>query len=148
MRREFVPYRYREDIATADAAFDVWGKNLEELFTAAADAVMNVMVENPDSIAALRHVTVHLESESVEMLLYRLLEELIFYKDAETLLLRIAHITVTPLESGFSLEAGMYGEDIIPGKHELNVDIKAVTLHRFRVEQTAHGWEATVVVDI
>ena len=143
-----MPYRYREDIAFADAAFDAWGTNLEELFIAAADAVMNVMVENPDSIAAQRHVPVHLESESIEMLLYKLLEELIFYKDAETLLLRISHITVTPIESGFSLDAVMYGEHITPGKHEFNVDIKAVTLHRFRVEQTEQGWEATVVVDI
>jgi len=143
-----MPYRYREDIAFADAAFDAWGTNLEELFIASADAVMNVMVENPDSIAAQRHVPVHLESESIEMLLYKLLEELIFYKDAETLLLRISHITVTPIESGFSLDTVMYGEHITPGKHEFNVDIKAVTLHRFRVEQTEQGWEATVVVDI
>jgi SHS2 domain-containing protein len=28
------------------------------------------------------------------------------------------------------------------------VDVKAVTLHRFRVEQTPSGWEATVILDI
>ena len=34
------------------------------------------------------------------------------------------------------------------GRHELIVDVKAVTLHRFKVEQTPRGWETLVILDI
>ena len=143
-----MPYRYREDIATADAAFDAWGESVEELFISAADAAINVMVENLNSIAPARRFTIHLESKSPEMLLFHLLEELIFYKDAETLLTRVSNITIKPLDNGFSLDAEVYGEEINPHKHELNVDVKAVTLYRFKMEETTEGWKATVVLDI
>ena len=33
-----MPYRYRDDIATADAAFEAWGDTEEEMIIAAADA--------------------------------------------------------------------------------------------------------------
>ena len=46
-----MPYRYLEDIATADVAFEAWGDTLEEMFVAAADATMNVMVSDLDTIA-------------------------------------------------------------------------------------------------
>ena len=38
--------RNLEDLAAADVAFQAWGTNLEETFIAAADATMNVMVED------------------------------------------------------------------------------------------------------
>lgn len=143
-----MPYRYREDIAIADAAFDAWGENLEELFIAVCDAAVNVMVENLEDIEALKSFPLHLESENIEMLLFSLLEEIIFLKDAETLLLRVSNIDITHGESSVSLDADVYGEKIDPGKHNLNVDVKAVTLHRFKVEENADGWNATVVLDI
>ena len=43
-------YHYLEDFAIADIAFEAAGKNLEELFIAAADATMNVMVEEIGAI--------------------------------------------------------------------------------------------------
>ena len=141
-------YRYRDDIATADAAFEAWGKSPGELFTAAVDAAVNVMVEDLDSISGLLYRSVHCESDTLPMLLYRLLEEVIFYKDAESLLLRVSKITITPKGAGFTLDAVMFGETIDPEKHSLDVDIKAVTLYRLRVEETKKGWEATVVLDI
>ncbi|MFC1692981.1 archease [Candidatus Latescibacterota bacterium] len=143
-----MPYRYLEDIAAADAAFEAWGHTQEELFTAAADAAMNVMVENIDSITGQEHRTVHLESDKLDMLLFKLLEELLYYKDAETLLMRVSGLTIKQKDTRFSLDTVLSGEKIDPKKHELNVDIKAVTLHRFRVKETPRGWKATVVLDI
>ena len=48
----------------------------------------------------------------------------------------------------FTLTAKTFGEVIDPSKHELNVDVKAVTFHRFKVSQTDEGWEAIVILDI
>ncbi|HEY9296088.1 MAG TPA: archease, partial [Phormidium sp.] len=46
-----MPYEFLEDVATADIAFHAWGKDLEELFIAAGDATLNVMIDNLDAIA-------------------------------------------------------------------------------------------------
>jgi len=32
--------------------------------------------------------------------------------------------------------------------HDLIVDVKAVTLHRFGIKRTPESWEATVILDI
>ncbi|MBI4793908.1 MAG: archease, partial [Deltaproteobacteria bacterium] len=37
-----MPFEYLDDVATSDVAFQAWGETVEELFVAAADAVMNV----------------------------------------------------------------------------------------------------------
>ncbi|PYL21336.1 MAG: archease, partial [Verrucomicrobia bacterium] len=39
-----MPYRYLEEIGTADIAFEGTGRDLPELFRDAADAMTNVMV--------------------------------------------------------------------------------------------------------
>jgi SHS2 domain-containing protein len=143
-----VPYRYLPDIAIADAAFEAWADSMEELFTAAADATMNVMVGDLETIAWLETRMVHAEESEVDMLLLQLLQELIFFKDAERLLLRVKRLDVRQSEGRYVLEAEVGGEELDPARHDLVVDVKAVTLHRFRVEQTTAGWEATVILDI
>jgi SHS2 domain-containing protein len=143
-----MPYRYLPDIAIADVAFEAWAETLEELFLAAADATMNVMVS--DLAAIVEHETRVLAAadEEADMLLFQLLQELIFYKDAERLLLRVRRVGIRQDASGYALQADAWGEEIDPLRHDLVVDVKAVTLHRFRLAQTERGWEATVILDI
>lgn len=143
-----MPYRYLDDIATADAAFEAWGETIEEMFSAAADATMNVMVEDLETIEGRVTKRFEIQADDLEMLLFSLLQELIFYKDAERLLLRIANLALGRAEEGVALVADAVGEVIDPSRHPLIVDIKAVTLYRFRVAQTSLGWECTVVLDI
>ena len=143
-----MPYRYLEDIATADAAFEAVGMTPEEMFASAAEALLGIMVENPDAVSAARTIDIGFEADSLEMLLYRLLEELVFLKDARRLLLRIVEIHIAEEGGAFSLKADACGEEIDPEKHHMIVDVKAVTLHRFRVEERNGVWTATVVVDV
>lgn len=142
------PYRFREDVAIADAAFDAWGATMEDLFVAAADATTNTMAENLEAIEDRQRRLIRLEEQSADLLLFRLLEELIFLKDAEGLLLRVAAVRIHRRDGAFILEAEACGEPLDSLRHRLQADVKAVTLHRLRVEQTARGWEASVVLDI
>ena len=142
------PYRYRDDVALADAAFEAWGATLEELFVAAADATTNTMAENLEGIEDRQRRPIRLEERSADLLLFRLLEELIYLKDADRLLLRVPAVRVVRRNGAFILEAEARGEPIDPLRHRLQADVKAVTLHRLKVEQTARGWEAFVVLDI
>jgi len=141
-------YRFRGDVAIADAAFEAWGATLEELFVAAADATTNTMVQNLDAIEERQRRPIRLEEERADLLLFRFLGELIYLKDAERLLLRVPAAAIRRREGALVLEAEARGEPIDPLRHRLQADVKAVTLHRLRVEQTAHGWEASVVLDI
>jgi len=142
-------YRFLEDIAVADAAFEAWGRTLEELFIAAAEATMNVMVEDPAMIAAREQRHIEGGPDALDLLLYHLLEEIIFYKDSEQLLLRVIEVELRPEEQGlFRLRAEAWGERLDPSRHALAADVKAVTLHRFQVAPTPEGWKATVVLDI
>lgn len=143
-----MPFAYVDDIATADVAFKAWGRTAEELFVSAADALMNVMVTDLAAIVPRQNRPVAVSAEDHEMLLFELLQELIFYKDAEMLLLRVSDVRISKEDGQLQLTANARGEAIDVHRHEMGVDVKAVTLHRYRVEETNHGWEAMVILDI
>jgi SHS2 domain-containing protein len=143
-----MPYRYLDDIATADVAFEAWGDTREEMFVAAADATMNVMVADLDTITTRTQRTIKLRDDDIEMLLFQFLQEFLYYKDAEQLLLRAAKVEISFSEERFQLRAEAFGETLDPGKHDLVVDVKAVTMHHFSVAETKGRWRASVILDI
>jgi SHS2 domain-containing protein len=109
---------------------------------------MNVMVDALDAIVPRESRSIDLASEALDMLLFELLQELIYYKDAEELLLRLHSLRIEEGEGSYRLLAEARGEKIDRERHPLNVDVKAVTLHRFSVEKTPAGWRAAVILDI
>ena len=143
-----MPYAFIEDMATADIAFHAWGQNLEETFISAVDATINVMVEELESIQPRERREFELMNETLDLLLFDLLQELIYFKDAEQLLLRLHQLQIVADRSPYILKAIALGEKLDSDRHRQRVDVKAVTLHRFLLEKTAGGWEATVILDI
>ncbi len=143
-----MPYKYLEDIAIADVAFEATGKTLVELFESAGLALTNTQVKDLKKIEEKISKEIEVKAASVEMLLFNFLQELIFLKDAEQLLLKKVEIKILPNKKGWELKAKVYGEKINPEKHELLVDVKAVSLHLFKVEELKDGWRATVVLDV
>jgi len=143
-----LPYRFLDDIAIADVAFEARGKSREEMFAAAADALMNVMVAELETIRPVEEVAFRLENRALDMLLFNFLGEFIFCKDARLLLLRPHSLTIIPESGRYNLHAVTRGERLDPARHPLTVDVKAVTLHRFQVEETKDGWRSVVVLDI
>lgn len=143
-----MPYRFMGDIAIADVAFEAWGKTREEMFTSAAEALMNVMVADLETIRPVEEVEIQLENRALDMLLFDLLGELIYYKDSRLLLLRIDTSNITINRGDYTLRATAGGERLDTARHPMIVDVKAVTLHRFTVEETKDGWRALVVLDI
>ena len=142
-----MPYRYLGEIATADVAFEATGGSLEETFAAAAEATLNVMIEEPERIERRESIDVELENDDLEMLLFDFLNELVYYKDSKKLLLRVDEVKIE-VEGRFRLRAKLSGEMIDPMKHPLGADVKAVTLHRFSLLRSGDGWTATAVLDI
>ena len=143
-----MPYAYVDDIAMADLALRAWGQTVEEAFIAAAKATMNAMVEDLTTIAPQAQRTFELHDERLDLLLLQFLQELLYYKDAQRLLLRSQAVAIHREGTGFALQARAAGEPINPAKHALGADVKGVTLHRLQVITTPDGWEATVVLDV
>jgi SHS2 domain-containing protein len=143
-----MPYRYLEEIATADIAFEATGRDLPELFSDAADATTNVMIENIEAIQPRQTRQIELSNDKLDMLLFDLLQELIFLKDAERLLLRIREVQIDDRDEMYLLKATAEGETLDVEQHHQRADVKAVTLHDFAVERTEGGWKARVLLDI
>ena len=143
-----MPYRFMETIATADIAFEASGFTLEEMFVEAAEATLNVMVNDPSAITRHETITIVLENDDVDMLLFDFLGELIYLKDTRRLLLRVQNIAIKRGDGVVELAVTLGGEKIDPARHHLNVDVRAVTMHLFEVTKTDDRWRATVVLDI
>ena len=144
-----MPFELVDEVATADAEFRAWGPDLEEVFRAAGDATMNVMVRDLATIGPRERREVALTHPAADLLLLNFLQELIYYKDAEGLMLRPERVEVSRGEDGdYRVRGVLAGEALDPGRHEQGADVKAVTLHRFSVEPTADGWAAYALLDI
>jgi len=139
--------RYLEGIATADVAFEACGATLEETFLAAADATLNVMVEEIGTVAP----TEHRGSPSPPIPSISSCSN--SSRSSSTTRTRPAPAAVRDLRieesgTGFRLHADAIGETIDPERHSLLADVKAVTLHRLVVERIPDGWRAVVVLDV
>jgi len=143
-----VGYRFLEDIAIADVAFQVWGETLEMVFQDAARATMSVMVADLQSIADCQTRQVELQATSLDLLLFDFLQEVVYYKDAERLLLLPAKVEIAEQGTGWSVRSTFSGEEVDARRHPLLVDVKAVTMHRFALHRSDSGWQAEVVLDI
>lgn len=141
-------FRFLDTIAAADAAFEASGSTLDKLFSACVDATLRVMIENPEDIRPVLRIPVSLEKSSLDMLLFALLGEIVYHKDAGPFLLRAEEIAIAETQNRYSLDAMLIGERIDPARHRMIVDVKAVTLYRLSVGQSEDAWWATVVLDI
>jgi protein archease len=146
--RHSMPYHYLEEIGTADIAFEATGRDLAELFGDAADATMNVMIDNLDAIELRQTRHIELSSDEIDMLLFDFLQELIYFKDAERLLLRVRDVRIEQRDEKYFSKAVAAGEPLDPARHHQRADVKAVTLHDFSVKKEGGGWKARVLLDI
>ncbi len=141
-------YEIIDNITMADIAFRITGADLNELFTSAAHAVMSVMTENWESISPDVKKTVKLEGDSLDLLFFNFLQEIIFFKDSESLFLLPGKIIIEEGKNKYRCTAELQGEAIDSTKHDLGVDIKAITMHNFELKKEKDRWTATVVLDV
>ncbi len=140
-------YEFLEDVATADLAVKACGKDLNELFCNAALAICEATVD-PKTVTAKDTHEFHLEDEELEALLFDFLSEIIFKKDADQMVFCACRVFVEGEVGAWRLRAILKGEKIDRRRHRLDYDIKAVTMHLFKIGKTKDGYEATFVVDV
>ena len=139
-------YRFLEDVAIADIAFEAYGKNLNELFENAALAIFELSADL-DSVDAVKKVEFELENKKLDNLLYDFLSEILFLKDSKYMVFKHVHVTIKEGKKN-ELKAILEGDRINPEVQHLENDIKAITMHMFELKKEKSQWKATVVVDI
>lgn len=139
-------YEFLEEVAIADCAVDVEGKDLNDLFETAA-AVLAEVIAAPATVPTTMEREMTLTAPSLELLLYDWLSELIYVKDCERL---VFTRSVVRVEEGAPcrLTASLAGGAIDAEPTARRADPKAVTLHQFALERTGSGWRARVIFDI
>ncbi|MBT4209085.1 archease [Candidatus Woesearchaeota archaeon] len=140
-------YKFLEDIAIADVAFEAKGDSLEEVFIAAAEAVFETNAEIKTVGDSFTH-EFKLENKDLEKLFYDFLEEIVYIKDKDGVVFSKSEVKIEEIEGVFKLNSKFYGEKINQEKHELNVDVKAITLHEFSLKKEGNNYVAKVIVDI
>ncbi|MBI4018314.1 MAG: archease [Candidatus Aenigmarchaeota archaeon] len=141
-----MPYKFLKDVAIADVAFEASGRTLKELFESAGLAVTNTMVRDLKKVRPKVTKTIKLRSDSLESLLFNFLQEIIFLKDAKQLLLSKFSVKID--EKKLLLAGKASGEKLDMEKHELTVDVKAVTYHNFELKKEKNRWVARVILDV
>jgi SHS2 domain-containing protein len=129
---------------TADLGLRVRAPDLDTLFVEAARALFAAVVEDLTSVRPERAVPIRVAGDEPDYLLFDWLKALLVHLDAEHLLFGRFEAHVGP--DGVTGTA--WGEPLDPGRHALEHEVKAITYHGLRVDQTADGWLAEVIVDI
>jgi SHS2 domain-containing protein len=140
-------YKVLEKVAISDAAFEARGDTLSDLFGACAYALMDTLVKTTTVGNSYKH-TIQLQNKDIEKLLYDLLEELIYLKDKDAVVFSACDVIVKEDKNIYNLDATLKGEKINLKKHKLGQDVKAITMHMFKVEKKGKGYLATFVLDI
>jgi len=138
-------YRFLEDVAIADSAFQAEAESLEDLFRTCAMALFDVMADT-STIQPKSKEDVELAGDNLDELLFDWLAELIYLKDSKSMLFGRFEIKIEQAD-GFKLTASAWGESADQKKHKVRVDVKAVTYHLLEVKQVDDKWVAKVVLD-
>ena len=142
-------YKFLEDVAIADIAYESYGKNLNELFENSALAIFELSAE-VKTIEPKKKLTVKLENKKLDNLLYDFLSEILFLKDSKYMVFRNVKVKITAnrKNKNYELKSTLEGDTINSEKQHLENDIKAVTMHMLELKKEKNNWKARIVVDI
>jgi len=129
---------------TADLGLRIRATSLDALFAEAAAAMFSTIVEDLATVQPRERTEIAIAGSDPEYLLFDWLRELLYRFDAEHRLCSRFDVLV---ESG-GLKAEVWGEPLDWERHALSHEVKAITYHGLKVEQSSDGWLAEVIVDI
>lgn len=137
---------WREFDTTADTGIEVRSNHIADLFITAAIAFTE-MTTDPSTleVGKLEGIKVECATEETDIMLREMLDHLLYQLEVnDKLPIRIASISFTDNIIHLDCVWGHW----IQGKSESKTEIKAVTYHMLKVEETEDGWYGRVVFDI
>lgn len=135
---------YRLIDHTADFGLEITGTDPAALFEQAARAVFDLICDT-SRLKGSHRQAIEIRGDDWADLMINWLRELLYCWNGEERL--VAGVDIESIGPNF-LRAKVASDDYHPGQHEIRNEIKAVTYHQIRVEPTADGWMARVILDI
>ena len=136
--------RYRLIDHTADFGIHVFGTDPAELFANAAFATFDMLTEI-DSLESLKTTNLRVTGDDWPDLMVNWLRELLYFWNGKELLVKKTQILAL---SENELSANIELDSFDPDRHEIKIEIKAVTYHQIQVNSGPEGWEAKVIFDV
>lgn len=145
-----MPYRmgagkkYRLINHTADLGIEVYGEELQELFSNAGFALFDIMTD----ISKVKETTkkvITVEGSDLEQLMVNWLNDLLYLFDVEGLLFKKFEVQEV---AGNHLKALIAGECYDPDRHVIETAVKAATYHQIQVVKENDRWRARIIIDL
>ena len=129
---------------TADIGLRVRSRDLNGLFREAAEGLFAVVIEQIPQRGDPIRLEFEVKGDRLDFLLVDWLNELLYILDTKHLLLDAFDVNV----ANTTLTATAKARPLDLEQDRLLREVKAVTYHNLRVEQTNEGWLAEVILDI
>jgi SHS2 domain-containing protein len=140
-------FRFLEEIALADIAFEAEGESVEEVFRGATQALLECMA-NPATVSGGWERAIERTDVDTSALLFDWLSEVVYWKDAAGVVFREAPLTLTHEGDVWLLRARLIGAPVDQQTQELHADVKGVTKHLYELKLTGGRWKVRVVLDV
>ena len=140
-------FRFLEDVALADIAFEAEGDSIEDLFQGATRALLETMAD-PQTVGVSWKRRIVKMDAALDDLLVEWLSEIVYWKDAAGVVFHEAPLSLIHEKGQWKIEASLIGAPVDHTRQTLRNDVKGITRHLYRVVQEGRLWKATVVVDV
>lgn len=147
------PFQYFDH--TADIGMQVFGNSLEALFENASRGMVALIfnqLNREDILFSPQKEHISLTAKSIESLLLKWLQEILFRIEIQKQVFFSFQIEMISLVesriNSYELYGYLYSIPYDNTRHEICMDIKAVTRHQFSVKKIKTGWEANIIFDV
>ncbi|CAN2041171.1 Archease [Candidatus Magnetomoraceae bacterium gMMP-15] len=129
---------------TADIGIEVFGSDAKELFTNAANALLDLITQfSPPK--ELKIQIIHVKGNDWPDLMVNWLRKILEMWSVDEIFAYPKNIIISPKHK---ITACLNLSYYDPDKHIIKEEIKAVTYHQIEVTEKEQGWQARVIFDI
>jgi len=134
---------------TADVQVRSWGSSLEEAFSQTAYSLIATITPDLKKITPKVERKIIIKAEDKEALLFDFLSEFLYIFDVDELV--FSQIYVSKIEKSndnYKLQATLKGEKFDLNKHEIGIEVKAITYSFINIEEKHESTIIDIVFDI
>jgi SHS2 domain-containing protein len=129
---------------TADIGIEVWGKTKKDALANTVEAMFDLIADS-ENVSAVQAKQLSIGGTDTADMLINLLREALYLFHAEAWLCKKCEILELNKQK---ITAEFWGEPYDAKKHQLKMEIKAVTYHTLKIERVEKGWRARVIFDV
>lgn len=129
-----------------DAIIEVNAKDLKEAFTVAADAEINLTLDQ-DKVEEKGEMKFSAKGKDLRYLLFSWLEEIPFILITEGFAIKRLEFNIEE-NDGYKINATAYGETLDVKKHNFKVEIKAPTFYDMEIREDNDGVYMRFLLDL